>query len=99
MPPLDLWIRDAGFKTLCRIKKNCRIDNLFDWELAGELVLEPPIPMDVCTKKWDFTNAHVVHLAEGKEWKGGSHKLLKQGIICFPDGSMNERGWRQKHRE
>ena len=91
VPHLDLWTRGAAFKTLCGIKENCRIGNLFDWELVGELGVEPLIAMHSCTKKW-FFKAYAVHLAERKEWKGGSRKLLKKGIIWFTDGSKKEKG-------
>ena len=67
VPPLDLWIRGAALMTLCHIKENCRTSHHFDWELAGELYLEPPIAMDGCTRKCFFSEAYVVHLAERKD--------------------------------
>ena len=46
-----------------------------------------------------YFKAYVVHLDERNEWKGGSHELLKQGIIWFTDGSKNEKGVGQEHGE
>ena len=33
-----------------------------------------------------------MHLVERKEWKGGSHELLEQGVIWFTNGFKNEKG-------
>ena len=55
--------------------------------------------MDGCTKKWLFSKAYVVHLAESKVKKESSHELLKQGVIWCTDWSKNDKGWLQEHGE
>ena len=64
---------------------------LFEWELASDFGLKLPMIMDGFNKDWFFSKAHALHLAERKEWNGGSHEQIKQGIY-FTSGSKNEHG-------